>query len=92
MEKELVLVDNTVLSNFALIERDDILNSLFRDLLYTTNEVLQELKLTTSQKVQFVPYLSFLRKQESSDFNLLWTPVFTGVTGFLTFCEIIKTG
>ena len=37
MEKELVLVDNTVLSNFALIERDDILNSLFKDLLYTTD-------------------------------------------------------
>ena len=45
MEKELVLVDNTVLSNFALIERDDILNSLFKDLLYTTHEVLQELRL-----------------------------------------------
>jgi len=43
VDKEVVLVDNTVLSNFALIEREDILDSLFKDRLFTTKEVLQEL-------------------------------------------------
>jgi hypothetical protein len=33
--------------------------------------------------------LSFPRKLESSKFNLFWTPVFTGVTGFWTFYGII---
>lgn len=61
MEKELVLVDNTVLSNFALIERDDILNSLFKDLLYTTNEVLQELKLGEDRGI--LPKRDFIQVQ-----------------------------
>ena len=47
-------------------------------------------KYEYSQKVQFAPYLSFLRKQESSNFCLLWTPAFAGVTQFLTFYESIK--
>ena len=34
--------------------------------------------------------MSFLRKQESSNFRLLWTPAFAGVTRFLTFYECIK--
>jgi len=44
VEKELILVDNTVLSNFSLIGREDILHSLFKDTLSTTKEVFQELK------------------------------------------------
>ncbi len=44
MGKEVVLVDNTVLSNFALIGREDILHNLFKDTLFTTKEVFRELK------------------------------------------------
>jgi len=44
VEKEAVVADNTVLSNFALIEREDILAKLFKDTLFTTEEVLEELK------------------------------------------------
>ena len=44
MEKEAVVADNTVLSNFALIGREDILAKLFKDTLFTTEEVLKELK------------------------------------------------
>ncbi|MBI5192282.1 MAG: DUF3368 domain-containing protein [Nitrospirae bacterium] len=36
------IVDNTVLTNFALMKREDILMRVFDGLLYTTNEVLQE--------------------------------------------------
>jgi hypothetical protein len=34
--------------------------------------------------------LSFRRKPESSYFKAFWTPVFTGVTVYLTFYEVIK--
>ncbi len=44
MEKEAVVADNTVLSNFALVGREDILAKLFKDTLFTTEEVLEELK------------------------------------------------
>jgi len=37
-------VANTVLSNFALIEREDILAMLFKKTLFTTEKVLVELK------------------------------------------------
>jgi len=37
-------VDNTVLSNFALIRGEDILAKLFENMLFTTEEVLEELK------------------------------------------------
>lgn len=40
MEKEAVVVDNTVLSNFALIGSEGILAKLFKDTLFTTEEVL----------------------------------------------------
>ena len=36
MEKEAVVADSTVLSNFALIGREDILAKLFKDTLFTT--------------------------------------------------------
>ena len=54
----------------------------------TKNEI--DLNFMALQKVQFVPCLSLLQKHESSDFKLLWTPAFAGVTRFLTFYEIIK--
>jgi predicted nucleic acid-binding protein len=44
VEKEAVVADNTVLSNFALIGREDILAKLFKDMLFTAEEVLEELK------------------------------------------------
>ncbi len=35
--------------------------------------------------------MSFPRKSAAADlFNYFWTPVFTGVTGFLTFYEAVK--
>jgi len=44
VEKEAVVADNTVLSNFALIKREDILAKLFENTLFTTEEVIDELK------------------------------------------------
>lgn len=37
-----VLVDNTVLTNFAFIEREDILKDVFEQSLFTTEAVLKE--------------------------------------------------
>ncbi len=60
MEKGSVIVDNTVLSNFALIEREDILAMLFKKTLFTTEEVLVELKRGEQSNV--LPKMSgFLR-------------------------------
>lgn len=39
------VVDNTVLTNFALINREDVLMKVFNGVLYTSNEVLQEFQL-----------------------------------------------
>lgn len=39
------VVDNTVLTNFALIKREDILMKVFDGVLYAANEVLQEFEL-----------------------------------------------
>ena len=36
------IVDNTVLTNFAIIKREDILQKVFDGVLFTANEVLQE--------------------------------------------------
>ena len=38
----LVLLDNTVLSNFALVERSELLSQLWGDTICTTQEVLTE--------------------------------------------------
>ena len=39
-----VIVDNTVFTNFALIEREDILKKVFEDTLFTSEAVMIELK------------------------------------------------
>lgn len=39
-----VIIDNTVLTNFALVKREDILLKIFGDTLYISDEVFQELK------------------------------------------------
>jgi len=70
-------------------------NTEYSSVLQTCNIVFFEHSfyatyLTASQKVQYTFYLSFLRKQESSDFKLLWTPASAGVTRFLTFCKTDK--
>lgn len=44
MVKEGVIVDNTVLSNFALIGREDILSKVLKNNFFITEEVLEELK------------------------------------------------
>lgn len=51
MEKKEVVVDNTVLSNFALVGREYILAKLFGNALFTTEEVLGELKLGEQRNV-----------------------------------------
>ena|SRR4030067_1909344 len=38
-----VIVDTTVLTNFALIKGEDILRAVFKGILFTTEEVLKEL-------------------------------------------------
>jgi hypothetical protein len=43
-----------------------------------------------SQKVRYILKLSFLRRQESSLFKLLWIPAFAGMTRFLTFYDSIN--
>ena len=43
VDKTVVLVDNTVLTNFALIKREDILRDVFPLYLFTTEDVLKEL-------------------------------------------------
>lgn len=44
MVTEGVVADTTILSNFVLIGREDILNKVFRNNFFTTEEVLKELK------------------------------------------------
>jgi len=50
VEKEAVVADNTVLSNFALIGREDIWAELFENTFFTTEEVLEELKRGEQRK------------------------------------------
>lgn len=51
MEKEAVVADNTVLSNFALVCGEGILAKFFENSLFTTEEVLDELKRGEQRKV-----------------------------------------
>jgi len=44
MVREGVVADNTILSNFVLIGREVILNKVFKNNFFTTEEVLEELK------------------------------------------------
>ena len=44
MVNEWVLADNTILSNFVLIGREDILNKVFKNRFFTTEEVKEELE------------------------------------------------
>jgi predicted nucleic acid-binding protein len=44
MVSEGVLADNTILSNFVLIGREDILNKVFKNSLFTTEEVVEEIQ------------------------------------------------
>ena len=41
-------------------------------------------------KSQNLPFLSFSRKREYSNFDRSWTPAFAGVTVYRTFNEIVK--
>lgn len=44
MVREGVLADNTILSNFVLIGREGILNKVFKNRIFTTEEVKEELQ------------------------------------------------
>ena len=76
MEKEAVIADNTVLSNFALIRREDILAKLFKDMLFTTEEVVEELKRGEQRNVlpkrdwQWIRVLKIESSQEKILFRL----------------------
>ena len=76
MGKEVVLVDNTVLSNFALIGREDILHNLFKDTLFTTKEVFRELKrgedigILAKRDWQWIKILKIESSQEEFLFRL----------------------
>lgn len=76
MEKEAVVADNTVISNFALIRREDILAKLFKDTLFTTEEVLEELKQGEQRNVlpkrdwQWIRVLKIEASQEEFLFRL----------------------
>ena len=76
MEKEAVVADNTVLSNFALIRREDILAKLFKDMIFTTEEVLEELKRGERRNVlpkrdwQWIRVLKIESSQEEFLFRL----------------------
>ena len=77
MEKEAVVADNTVLSNFALIKREDILDKLFENTLFTTEEVIDELKRGEKRNVlpkrdwQWIKVLKMESSQEEFLFRLL---------------------
>ncbi|NQE46630.1 hypothetical protein C5S31_11475 [ANME-1 cluster archaeon GoMg2] len=76
MEKEAVIADNTVLSNFALIRREDILAKLFENTFFTTEEVLEELKRGEQRNVlpkrdwQWIRVLTIESSQEKILFRL----------------------
>ena len=76
MEKEAVVADNTVLSNFALIGREDILAKLFENAFFTTEEVLEELKRGEQRNVlpkrdwQWIRVLKIEVSQEEFLFRL----------------------
>jgi predicted nucleic acid-binding protein len=76
VEKEAVVADNTVLSNFALIGREDILAKLFENMFFTTEEVLEELKLGEQRNVlpkrdwQWIGVLKTESSQEEFLFRL----------------------
>ena len=77
MEKEAVVADNTVLSNFALIRREAILAKLFKNTLFTTEEVIDELKRGEQRNVlpkrdwQWIRVLKVESSQEEFLFRLL---------------------
>ena len=76
MEKEAVVADNTVLSNFALTGREDILAKLFENTLFTTEEVLEELKQGVHRNIlpkrdwQWIRVLKIESSQEEFLFRL----------------------
>ncbi len=90
MEKGSVIVDNTVLSNFALIEREDILAMLFKETLFTTEEVLVELKRGEQSSVlpkrdwQWVRLLKIETPQEEFLFRLFADSFGKGETSCLS--------
>ena len=45
------LIDNTVLSNFAVIHGEDLLNRIVEGILFTAQEVLEELEIGENRRV-----------------------------------------
>jgi len=90
VEKGAVIVDNTVLSNFALIEREDILARVFKGTLFTTEEVLVELKRGEQSNVlpkrdwQWVRVLKIETPQEEFLFRLFTDSFGKGETSCLS--------
>jgi len=76
MVKSLVIADNTVISNFALVKREDILCRIFGSNFCVTQEVLTELKRGEERKVvpnrdwTWVRVLELQSPRESALFQL----------------------
>jgi predicted nucleic acid-binding protein len=94
MVKEGVLADNTILSNFALIEREDVLRKLFKNKFYTTGEVLKELRNGEDRGVlpkvdwQWVEVLKFETHQEEFLFRLFSDSLGRGESSCLGIASI----
>jgi hypothetical protein len=62
----------------------------FRILNHNIKQSVLKGKIDVFVKSPICSLFVILQKQESSNFRLLWTPAFAGVTRFLAFCESIK--
>jgi hypothetical protein len=60
-------------------------NILLFEVFHLNNKKAYCLYIDAFVKSRICPYLSFLRKQESSDFKDFWTPAFAGVTELRLF-------
>ncbi len=90
MVKEGVVADNTILSNFVLIGREDILNKVFQNNFFTTEEVLVELKRGEDRGVlpkgdwRWIKILRIESPQENYLFQLFSTSLGKGESSCLS--------
>ena len=90
MVKEGVIVDNTVLSNFALIGREDILSKVLKNNFFVTEEVIEELKRGENRGIlpgrdwHWVKILKIESSQEDFLFRLFTTSLGKGESSCLS--------
>jgi len=72
-----VVVDNTVLSNFALVGRDDVLRNTFGDAICATDEVMLELAAGVAKELvprldwSWLPVLRMESTEERNTFEVM---------------------